>query len=162
MANIKAINTFRDNPERIGRNVSPFTTLRKIAQRIAQEEINVVEWPSVPTHREDKVTIVEAILYTWAYSHDFPLERIFLEVAYGKPPIETRISGPEGEPLIPLSTGFDLSKLSVNELTALRNILLKSKGASSEDDEKRELEMNEESTERAEEVGADERFFVHF
>lgn len=154
MANTAKINTLADRPENIGRKPKAFDTLRRIAQRISMEEVDVSEWPLV---RASSATLAEAILYTWGYSHDSMLERLFLEVAYGKPPIETRIAGPEGEPIIPPASGFDLSMLSVNELVNLRNIILKAQGVPTKELEEEQL-FEEESERRAEESGVAERF----
>jgi hypothetical protein len=137
MANTTNIGNFIENPQSIGRKTRAFDVLRRMAQKIALEQIDKADWPLVRT--TNPVVLAEAILYTWGYSHDAALEKMFLEIAYGKPPVETRISGPEGEPLIPPSSGFDLSRLSVNELVALRNSMLKAQGVPEQEIKEEEL-----------------------
>ena len=44
-----------------------------------------------------KVTVTEAILRKWARSNDPRLQQAFVEVAYGKTPTVTEITGKDGK-----------------------------------------------------------------
>jgi hypothetical protein len=75
---------------RLGRPKS-FDQLRKLAQSIANE---VVE-----TKQGEKITVVDAIMRTWAQSKDPRLVQAFVAYAYGKPPDNVEVSGPNGGPI---------------------------------------------------------------
>jgi hypothetical protein len=71
---------FKKGDKRINRLGRPksFDQLRKLAQSIATE---VVE-----TKQGEKITVVDAIMRTWAKSKDPRLVQAFIAYAYGKPP----------------------------------------------------------------------------
>lgn len=74
---------FSKGDPRINRKGRPkdFDTLRELAQRIALER------------PEKKFTRAERILRDWCDSDDFQKQKSFMEIAYGKVPDKTEISG---------------------------------------------------------------------
>lgn len=92
MSNHNPIKPFVKGDKRINRLGRPasFDQLRKLAQSIAVE---VVE-----TKQGEKITVVDAIMRTWAQSKDPRLVQAFIGYAYGKVP-EVVNGGQNGEPV---------------------------------------------------------------
>lgn len=91
--------TFKRGDPRINRLGRPktFDAARELAQQIAHEVARVGGSEVViDGHR---VTVTEAILRQWATSKDSRLQQAFMEYAYGKPPVVTKVQGDENAPL---------------------------------------------------------------
>ena len=92
--------SFAKGDARINRKGRPrnFDAFRELAQQIAHEELT--DKDGVPVLIDGhKVTVTEAILRKWARSNDPRLQQAFVEVAYGKTPTITEISGRDGGPI---------------------------------------------------------------
>lgn len=92
--------TFQKGDARINRKGRPrnFDAFRELAQQIAHEELTDKDGAPVLIDGH-KVTVTEAILRKWARSNDPRLQQAFVEVAYGKTPIVSQVSGNDGGPL---------------------------------------------------------------
>ena len=77
---------------RINRKGRPksFDALRELAQQIGHEAVAV---------GDKKLTVTEAILRQWAQSKNPQLQRAFIEIAFGKVPDRTELTGADGKPL---------------------------------------------------------------
>ena len=91
--------TFTKGDARINRKGRPrsFDAFRALAQQIAHEAALKNGEPLVIDGHI--VTVTEAILRTWAQSKDPRLQQAFIEVAYGKVPQRTELSGVDGGPI---------------------------------------------------------------
>ena len=96
MANPKPSNSFKKGDPRINRKGRPrsFDALRELAQQIAHEEAKA--GGSQIVIGGHVVTVAEAILRSWATSKDARLQQAFIEVAFGKTPTRTEITGADG------------------------------------------------------------------
>jgi hypothetical protein len=91
---------FAKGDPRINRKGRPrsFDAARELAQAIASEPVtNANGEPALLNGH--KLTRVELLLRAWAQSKDPRLQIAFFEVAYGKTPTQTEISGPDGSTL---------------------------------------------------------------
>ena len=81
---------------RINRRGRPknFDAFRELAQAISHEVALKQGEPLVINGHT--VTVAEAILRQWAQSKDPRLQMAFIEMAYGKPPQRTEITGADG------------------------------------------------------------------
>lgn len=97
--------SFTKGDPRINRKGRPrtFDALRTLAQDIAHEEAKDANGQTITVNGKG-VTIAEAILRKWATSKDPRLQINFMEVAFGKTPVENR------------NVDIDLSKLSSEQL----------------------------------------------
>lgn len=78
-----------DDPRRFrGGRTKTFTTLRALTVQIANE--------AVDPDGEIDTTKVEAIVRDWLNSTDFQKQKAALELAYGKVPDKTEITGKDG------------------------------------------------------------------
>ena len=84
---------------RINRKGRPktFDAFRELAQAISHEVALKQGEPLVINGHT--VTVAEAILRQWATSKDPRLQMAFIEMAYGKPPQRTEITGADGKPV---------------------------------------------------------------
>jgi hypothetical protein len=85
---------------RINRKGRPktFDAFRELAQQISHEPaISDGQKLEINGH---VVTVAEAILRRWAASKDPRLQMAFIEIAYGKPPQRTEITGANGGAII--------------------------------------------------------------
>lgn len=100
MANPKTLKPFQKGDPRINRKGRPkdYSGFRLLAQQIAHEELTDKDGAPVLIDGH-KVTVTEAILRKWARSNDPRLQQAFVEVAYGKTPTITEISGRDGGPI---------------------------------------------------------------
>ena len=93
MANEQNLKPFKKNDPRINRKGRPksFKGLRELARLIADEKAKsgnntlVIDGHSI--------TVVEAILRSWAMGKDKRKQQAFIEIAYGKVPDEVKTSG---------------------------------------------------------------------
>jgi hypothetical protein len=77
-----------------------FDEARALAQAIAHEAAKSGGNPiEINGHA---VSVIEAIMRTWATSKDPRLQMAFIEYAIGKPPQHTEITGADGKDLIPV------------------------------------------------------------
>ena len=84
---------------RINRKGRPksFDAFRELAQSISHEvSLKQGEPLLINGHI---VTVAEAILRSWAQSKDPRLQMAFIEMAYGKPPQRTELTGAESGPI---------------------------------------------------------------
>jgi len=84
---------------RINRKGRPktFDAFRELAQQISHEPaISDGQKLEINGHI---VTVAEAILRRWAASKDPRLQMAFIEIAFGKPPQRTEITGADGKPM---------------------------------------------------------------
>lgn len=92
--------TFQKGDTRINRKGRPknFDAYRELAQGIAHEPMqNSAGQPLVIN--DHIVTKVEAILRAWSVSKDPRLQMAFMEIAFGKVPNVTEVSGRDGNDL---------------------------------------------------------------
>ena len=91
--------SFKKGDPRINRKGRPktFDAFRELAQAISHEVALKQGEPLVINGHT--VTVAEAILRQWAQSKDPRLQMAFIEMAYGKPPQRTEITGAEGKPM---------------------------------------------------------------
>lgn len=75
-----------------------FDAVRELAQAIAHETAKA--GGATVTVDGHSVTVVEMILRQWAQSKNPQLQRAFIEIAYGKVPNVTQLSGDDGERVI--------------------------------------------------------------
>jgi hypothetical protein len=88
--------TFTKGDPRINRKGRPksFDAFRELAQAISHEEAKAGGGQLVINNHV--VTVAEAILRTWAQSKDPRLQMAFIEVAFGKAPVRTEVTGKDG------------------------------------------------------------------
>jgi hypothetical protein len=84
---------FKKGDARINRKGRPksFGELRELAQQIAHEEVKA---------GDKRLTVVEAIMRSWAQSKDPRLVMAFVQYAYGKVPDTFEGTGDKGEILL--------------------------------------------------------------
>jgi len=94
-------NGFDKRPAAINRKGRPkdFDALRTLSQEIAHEVAKTKDGQQVEVEGH-RVTNAELILRLWASSPDFRKQQGFMEIAFGKVPQETRITGADGKPLV--------------------------------------------------------------
>ena len=90
---------FTKGDPRINRKGRPknFDALRELALQIAHEVAQHKGIDAVINGK--KVSVAEAILRKWASSGNHQLQKAFIEIAFGKVPDITEITGKEGEPV---------------------------------------------------------------
>ena len=100
MANTTGKGGFKKGDPRINRNGRPqnFDAFRSLAQSIANEKLTDKDGQPVVIEGH-VVTVAEGILRKWSRSSDPRLQQAFVEVAYGKVPTVTEISGRDGGPI---------------------------------------------------------------
>jgi hypothetical protein len=82
-----------------------FDALRELAKEIAHEPLTIKDkdHPNDPPKpllvNGKQVTTTEFILRKWANSQDFRQQQAFIEIAYGKVPIKTEVTGADGGPV---------------------------------------------------------------
>ena len=94
MANPASLKPFKKGDVRINRSGRPktFDALRKLTQQLAHEVARTAtgEPLTVDGHA---LTVVEAILRSWAHSKNPALQIRFMECAFGKVPDSVELSG---------------------------------------------------------------------
>ena len=100
MANKTGKGTFQKGDPRINRKGKPrdFQAFRELGQQIANEVLTDKDGKPVVIDGHI-VTVAEGILRKWSRSNDPKLQIAFIEVAYGKTPTQTEITGANGGPL---------------------------------------------------------------
>ena len=100
MANKTGKGTFKKGDPRINRKGRPsdFQAFRELGQQIANEVLTDKDGEPVVIDGHI-VTVAEGILRKWSRSNDPKLQIAFIEVAYGKTPIVSQVSGPDNSPL---------------------------------------------------------------
>ncbi len=100
MANPQNLKPFKKGDPRINRKGRPkdFNSFRELAKQIAHEAALKNGEPLVIDGHI--VSVTEAILRQWAQSKDPRLQQAFIEVAYGKVPTQTQITGVDGGPIV--------------------------------------------------------------
>jgi hypothetical protein len=90
---------------RINRKGRPksFDQLRKLAQEIADEK--------VIDRRGNKITLLEAMLRSWAKSKDPVLQKAFIEYAFGKVPDKLETNPLENKKTLILHYGHEFERL---------------------------------------------------
>ncbi len=88
--------TFQKGDKRINRKGRPksFDALRDLAQFIGHEKVEIKGKDGQPTG--DVMSVTEAILRSWAHSKNPQLQKAFMEIAYGKVPDRTELTGADG------------------------------------------------------------------
>jgi hypothetical protein len=101
MSNPTGKGGFAERKHQINKKGRPasFDALRALSQEIAHEVAKTKDGQQVEIEGH-RVTNAELILRLWASSQDFRKQQGFMEIAYGKVPQETRITGAEGKPLL--------------------------------------------------------------
>ena len=96
MAGSGNLKPFVKGDPRINRKGRPksFDALRELAQMIAHERAGVI------SRDGHELTVAEAILRQWAQSKNPQLQRAFIEIAFGKVPDRTELTGADEGPLI--------------------------------------------------------------
>ena len=91
---------FTKGDPRINRKGRPknFDALRELALQIAHE-VAISKDKKCVVINGKKVTVAEAILRKWASSGNHQLQKAFIEIAFGKVPDITEITGKEGVPV---------------------------------------------------------------
>lgn len=104
MANPASLRPFKRNDPRINRHGRPksFVAMRTLAQAIAHEVATRADGEPV-TVDGHALTIVEAILRSWAQSKDARLQMAFVEIAYGKVPNTVHLAGDGRGAAIPIT-----------------------------------------------------------
>ena len=99
MANPTGKGGFKKGDPRINRKGRPknFDALRELALQIAHE-VAQSKGECVVVNGK-KVTVAEAILRKWASSSNHQLQKAFIEIAFGKVPDITEITGKDGKPI---------------------------------------------------------------
>ena len=103
--------SFKKGDPRINRKGRPksFDAYRELARQIAHEVAKDKE--KNPLLREGhKVTIAEAILVKWASSGNFQMQKMFMEVAFGKVPDDVNLDI-KGNVGVEIKVGMDVNKL---------------------------------------------------
>lgn len=92
--------TFTKGDPRINRKGKPrsFDALRKLAQQIAHEEAQSRGKTLIVNGRI--ATVAEAIMRQWAASNNPVLQKAFVEIAFGKVPDKTELTGKDGGEII--------------------------------------------------------------
>ena len=89
---------FAKGDPRINRKGRPknFDALRELALQIAHE-VAISKDKKCVVINGKKVTVAEAILRKWASSSNHQLQKAFIEIAFGKVPDITEITGKDGK-----------------------------------------------------------------
>lgn len=92
--------TFQKGDARINRKGRPrsFDALRALGQQLANEDLTDRDGQPVIVNGH-KLTRIEGIMRAWSSSKDPRLQMAFVEVAYGKVPNVTEVTGAEGGPV---------------------------------------------------------------
>jgi hypothetical protein len=93
--------TFSKGDSRINRKGRPksFDGLRDLAQMIAHEVATDKAGGALLARDGHKLTVAETIMRQWAISKDTRLQIAFMEVAFGRVPTKTEVTGADGGPL---------------------------------------------------------------
>src|SRR5512135_3168150 len=100
MSNPTGKGGFGERKHQINKNGRPksFDALRELAQAIAHEAA-IQKGGEPVVINGHKATITEVILRRWANSNDPKQQQAFIEIAYGKVPQRTEITGKDGQTL---------------------------------------------------------------
>ena len=95
----KNLKPFVKGDPRINRKGRPksFDALRQLAQQVAHEEAQ--SGGAALVINGHIVTVAEAIVRSWAQSKNPILQKAFVEIAFGKVPDRTELTGPDGGPI---------------------------------------------------------------
>jgi len=116
---------FRKGDPRINRKGRPksFDAMRALARQIANEAFRDPDGNLVIVEGE-RVTKVEAILRGWAVSGDFKAQKQFLEIAFGKVPVDVVVEAIAQRE----DVTQDLDRLTTDELRTLAELTAKMEG----------------------------------
>lgn len=93
--------TFAKGDKRINRKGRPknFDALRRLALDVAHRQAMNPE--GEPVLIDDMpITVIESVMIAWAQSGEPALQKAFVEIAYGKVPQVTELTGEGGGPVV--------------------------------------------------------------